>query len=513
MVISIPFLVDTLLISGLIALMFLLAIGLSRITFIVFDLSENNIFGRVWQSTYIRSMLRNNLSIVTQKNIHKLRGLFARWHKNMHENIYFQLPLVLMLLVLLIPILGFFVGINVFTEDISRIDGQFLWNSIFWSAGILVTALFFFSRYVTNEMDTITKLRYFPYLSMSITAYCVSILYSTPFAYSLLISEPGESYESLAVFGVSFLIISIPILIFILIRIIKVSFTDGLRKIQERAAKRVIFKQSSNEGRIHISERLIDDVASKFTNGTGEHIELSGEDVGITEKGYITDINRSKIQYAFESHDDSIHDVNIHANIGDNVSPSETLVSLKVSYNADKEMVESLFVNLFKTNDFNPWTEYLRGDVEENQAFDDYVAKIEENCKTAIERGNILQLKYYLRSYIQLSSVIGFQRKAYKEEWVRLPECSELLAGSLASLFRHYYSAQDDDFNNPRDSRILSELIQSIYKSYDYSEEDLLLAEYHVFSRLLLDVRDKVSNNTLEQSITDEDIRKKLDMK
>lgn len=299
-------------------------------------------------------------------------------------------------------------------------------------------------------------------------------------------------------------------MVLIVIRVLYVAFTEGLYKIQENAAKRVIFKQASTEARIHIAEDIINKITSKSTVGKPKHVEITGENIGFSKKVYITDINKSKIDYILEKYGDSLSDVELHVNIGDEVKPSERLISVNIEPNIGKDSVYQFFSGIFKVNDYMPWEHNVRERLNKSQAFDDYLAKIEQDCKKSIDRGNIIQLKYYLRSYKFLAGVIGHQRRGYKNERVELPELSKLLANSLNSVFAYQYNSYNHEFTNSRESQMLSEIIRTIQKSHEYSEERLVSNTHQPFVQVCLSIIDRGADGALNEHIDTTAIKEEM---
>lgn len=465
---------------------FVLNIAFAGIFVLLFEIATDEVFGRILQSTYLRAIGNNYYRMIRYMNIGKMHGLLSRWHKNLHEMLTTHIGVVCLYLFITIFIMSLYIA-DIISPYISEsIPRNLLWDALLWSVGLLITILFFFIRYTSDRMNIEYTLRHFPYLLIAVLSFSIS----TVFAAGLLTLLNNSPEESLIAMVFTYVLLSILTLFVIFLRIISLPFTDGLKKIQKRAAKRDIYKYASDEAQLNIAGNIIKDSAYNESVGDSDIIQLSGKDLGFNQERTITDVNKSLPKYVVQKNDTDISSIQIQRSIGDGIVPSEPLIYLVTSSEIKQETIDMLS-SAFKTRDFNPAEYRVYNNLERHTYFEHYIIEMEKRCKDEIDRGNITQINEFLHSYLDIAIVIGYQRRAYQQENITLEEPSELLANSITAIFAYYYDSLNSNFENRRDDRLLAELAYTTYRLYDYSEESMVNEDVQHFADLFKTITQK----------------------
>lgn len=221
-----------------ISAVFIFNIAFAGIFILLFEIASNKIFGRILQSTYLASIWEDHRRMVRYINIGKMRGLLSRWHKNLHNVLTSNIILVGMYLFILIFAMSLYIGEIIFPYIPENLPRGLLWEVLLWNIGLLITILFFFVRYINTRLDIDFTIQYFPYLLVTVLSFTISIVFTV-----LLLTILNNSLqESSIALILTYVLLSVVFLSMIFLRIISLPLTNGLEKIQERAAKREIYK-------------------------------------------------------------------------------------------------------------------------------------------------------------------------------------------------------------------------------------------------------------------------------
>lgn len=239
---------------------FVVTAAFSSLFLVIYEIIEGDIFGRILSSTYVASIYMEYYFLIRYINGGELRGLFSRWSKNIHELLALHIAAVFLYLPFLLLIIGAYVDYIIYSNISIDLPITTFLDAILWTIGLLLAVLFFFFRYITEQLEYRGVTRHFPYLLVSLIGFSISIIYTVVFAtYPTNLEENVLNAAILAYFSMSLLFLFI-----VVTRIIWISFTNGMRKIQKRAAKRDIFKQAPNEARIEIARRIVKKESTDF---------------------------------------------------------------------------------------------------------------------------------------------------------------------------------------------------------------------------------------------------------
>lgn len=468
---------------------------MTTIVSIFYEIYTGSIFGRIWQSVYMRSIIANYYRIIKQKSMKRLGGFLAKQYTSIHQLLVYNIVMVIMIMSVFLLIITIFLATYLYSNLPSGVNMNRIWNFILTTIGVLLPTLFFFSSYVRNRMNVNSTLGYFPYLILSTISFGISILFLSV----ITIYGLGNSNQNATIaLSVSLMILSSIFLLYVVGRVLYISFTGNIRKIQRKAANRYIIREASRESQIYIANEIIK--CQHYPNQSQEKQSphICGRDIGLEENEYITDINISKIRYLLKKHDHSISNFGLQVEIGDQITPEENIVTIETESSSDSEGIEKEFTKIFKTKKYDLWNTRFMDDIYDDHAFTDYLAEVEQECKTAIKRGNIARLRYHLKKYQDLSIVIGEQRMAYSEEEVRLRSVSRSLADSIGSIYYQFSSVEQNTQYSDRDAKISASIADTIYNSYKYSKEDQII-DTPVFSDLLNEVIESRETSKIDE--------------
>lgn len=270
------------------------------IVIVIIRILNDELYGRIWESTYIVSSMSSSGMLALSGDPSNIRSIIANWQKNTRDFLPYHLLPLWFLVFSTIFISGAILGLNTSTYLAENTSNKNLWTAIFWSIGTVIPILFFFTRYMTNTENNISLLYYFPYLFTAILSYTISvslavlILMIVGYSNSLVPLDPLVPFIGMSLW---FTLIAYSFQFLVLLRILHISMTSRIVSIKERAAKRVIHQKNLKDLKLVTSQLLLTELTTHSHSRNHETIEITGSDFGFTEDYSISDINFVKLYH------------------------------------------------------------------------------------------------------------------------------------------------------------------------------------------------------------------------